>query len=56
MCGNVAATKIILKKIKKNTPNDPFITLPATENFFLQKMTFNQLSPLSAIGFFQMER
>ena len=56
MMGNSAAARVILDAAKKTTVAWPILTLPPNESYVLMKAIFNQLSPISAQGFFLMDR
>lgn len=56
MMGNPAATKVVLDAAKKTKMGSPFLQLPPNESYVLMKAIFNELSPISATGFFHLER
>lgn len=56
LLGNSAAISLVKQAIKKVSDKDPFLRFPPNYNFFMMNSILNDLSSLSAIGFFQADR
>ena len=56
LLNNSAAISLVKQATKRVTEKDPFLKFPPSYNFFMMNSILNDLSSLSAIGFFQADR
>ena len=56
LLGNSSAISLVRQAVKKVSDQDPFLRFPPAYNFFIMNAILNDLSSLSAPGFFQADR